>query len=309
MTEFNTPQQLLDAYNNGLPGHIDDQDLTEKVLSALPMPMFGDFSNDIKDSGKGKLSLPFKSALKFDVGFAADERQTTGDCVSQGTRNAVDVTRAHEIVAKNEAEGFIARGATEAIYGYRGHGGQGMSGARAAQFVSTAGGILLRKKYGTIDLSTYDARKGTRWGTAGVPGELITEAKNNPVETVSLIRTIEEARDALANGYGIAVCSNVGFSSVRDKNGMSRRSGSWNHCMAWVAADDTRDIVNDLIFLVQNSWGKFNSGPKIYDQPDGSFWINSETAAMMLRQNGAWVFSNVKGFPPRKVIWTLNEVF
>ena len=29
----------------------------------------------------------------------------------------------------------------------------------------------------------------------------------------------------------------------------------------------------------------------------------------MLRQNGAWVFSDVNGFPPRKVDWTIDEVF
>ena len=35
--------------------------------------------------------------------------------------------------------------ATEAIYGARGHTGQGMSCARAATFVSKTGGLLVRK--------------------------------------------------------------------------------------------------------------------------------------------------------------------
>lgn len=308
MSEFKTPQELLDAYNNGLPGHVHDQDATDDLLSSLPMPLFGDFAGDIKESGKGKLSLPFKNALRFDVGFGSTERQTTGDCVSHGTRNAVDITRASDIVDRNEPEGYIVRGATEGIYGARGHGGQGMSGAVAARWVNQ-NGILLRKSYGAIDLSVYDARKGMRWGTAGIPRELIEAARQNPVGTISLIKTLEEARDALANGYGIAICSNYGFSSTRDKNGMSRSQGRWNHCMCAGGCDDTRDIVNDMIFLIQNSWGKFNSGGKIHGQPDGSFWISSEDMAGMLRQNGAWVFSNVKGFPPRKVNWTLGEVF
>lgn len=308
-TELLTPKQLLDAYTNGLPGHIDDLRATEEFLSGVPRPLFGDFSDDIKGSGKGKLALPFKNALKFDIGFGTDERQTTGDCVSQGTRWAVDMTRTTEITEKREPEGYITRGATEGIYGSRGFAGQGMTGSQAARFVSTQGGILLRKNYGGIDLSVYDSKKGSRWGTAGVPKELVEAAKQNPVETVSLIKTVEEARDALYNGYGIAVCSNYGFSSTRDKNGMSRRQGSWAHCMAWIACDDTHDIMNECLFLVQNSWGIWNSGPRRLDQPEGSFWINEETAAGMLRQNGAWVFSNVKGFPPRKVNWTLNEVY
>jgi len=251
----------------------------------------------------------------YDIGVSHKEHAfiangvVAHNCVSHGTRWAVDLTRTTEIAEKHEPEGYIARGATEGIYGSRGYGGQGMSGNQAARFVSTQGGILLRRNYDGIDLSVYDSKKGTRWGTAGVPRALLEAGKLNVVETVSLIRTIEEARDALYNGYGIAVCSNYGFNSTRDKNGMARKQGSWNHCMAWIASDDTHDILNETLFLVQNSWGVWNGGPKRLGQPDGSFWIDEETAAGMLRQNGAWVFSNVKGFPPRKVTWTLDEVY
>ena len=49
--------------------------------------------------------------------------------------------------------------------------------------------------------------------------------------------------------------------------------------------------------------------PKRLDQPDGSFWVREKDAAGMLNQNGAWAFSDVDGFPPRKVDWTIDEVF
>ena len=29
----------------------------------------------------------------------------------------------------------------------------------------------------------------------------------------------------------------------------------------------------------------------------------------MLAANGSWVFSDVDGFPARKITWTINEVF
>jgi len=64
----------------------------------------------------------------------------------------------------SDAEDFVARGATEAIYGSRGHGGQGMSCSVAARFVHQNGGILVRKDYGFVDLSKYNSRVGTRWG-------------------------------------------------------------------------------------------------------------------------------------------------
>jgi hypothetical protein len=51
-------------------------------------------------------------------------------------------------------------------------------------------------------------------------------------------------------------------------------------------------------------------GQKDYDQPEGSFWIREKDARGMLSQQGsAWVFSDVDGFPARKIDWTIDEVF
>ena len=116
-----------------------------------------------------------------------------------------------------------------------------------------------------------------------------------------MITTVEEARDALSNGYAISVCSGYGFSSVRDSNGIAKKSGGWSHAMCWTASDDTRTVHNETLFLVQNSWGKWNSGPKRHGQPDGSFWIREQDARGMLAGKGSCVFSDVDGFPARKL--------
>ncbi len=305
---FNQPRELLKAYKEGFSGAWCDPEDTDKLLGELPHPLFGVAASDLSGTGEGKVALLHKSVAKFDPTFGAHERQTTGDCVSHATRNAVDVTRCHEIVG-GQREEFVARGATEAIYGSRGHGGQGMSCSVAARFVHQNGGILVRKDYDFVDLSVYNSKTGTRWGSRGVPQDVKTEAKKHQVKTVSIINTVEQARDAIANGYALSVCSNYGFSSKRDKNGIARRSGSWNHAMSWVSMDDSREIYDETLFLIQNSWGAFNGGPKRFDQPDGSFWIREKDARGMLSQNGSWVFSDVDGFPPRKVDWTLDEVF
>lgn len=230
------------------------------------------------------------------------------NCVAHSTRNAVDVTRSCEII-NGEREEFIARGATEGIYGSRGHGGEGMTCSGAARFVNRLGGLLIRRQYGSIDLSSYQGRLSASWGRRGTPEELVKEAKKHQVKTISLINTVEQARDAIANGYCISVCSMSGFSSRRDKYGIAARSGSWAHAMAWIGVDDTHEIYKETLFLVQNSWGTWNGGPKRHDQPDGSFWIREKDAANMLNGNGSWVFSDVDGFPPRKVTWTLDKVF
>lgn len=296
---FLTPESLLEQYSKGFVGASCDPEDLKKLLGELPMPLFGAAAYDIEFSGAGKLSLPFKSLLKFDPEFGPSERQTTGDCVSHGTRNAIDLTRAVEIDIKGEAEGFDTRSATEAIYQSRGHRGQGMSCSQAARYVNNIGGILLRKKYSSIDLSTYNSSLGAN---GRIPQDVyITEAQKHQVKTVSLITTVEEARDALANGYGICCCSGQGFSSTRDANGIAKPQGSWSHAMAWIACDDTKEVYNGTLFLVQNSWGKWNSGPKRHGQPDGSFWITENVARSMLAGRGTFVFSNVNGFPARQL--------
>lgn len=306
---FRNPRDLLQAYVDGFVGSWCDPEDTDKLLGELPHPLFGVAASDLYSTGEGKVALLYKSVQKFDPTFGAHERQTTGDCVSHSTRNAVDVTRSHEIIGGGQAESFEARGATEAIYGSRGHGGQGMSCSVAARFVHQNGGILVRKDYGFVDFSKYNSSTGTRWGRSGVPKEVKAEGKKHQVKTISIVKSVEEARDAIANGYALSVCSNYGFSSKRSEHGVARRSGSWNHAMSWTAMDDSREIYDETLFLIQNSWGKFNSGPKNHDQPDGSFWIREKDAAGMLNQNGAWAFSDVDGFPPRKVNWTIHEVF
>ena len=304
--DFSTPRKLLNLYKDGFVGSICDEKGTAELLGELSTPVFGAAAHHLSKSGEGKLSLPFKALLEFDPGFGPAERQTTGDCVSHSTRNAVDITRCVEI-KNGDREDFLARGATEAIYQSRGHRGQGMSCSGAAKYVHQNGGILVRKKYGDVDLSKYNSSLGAN---LKIPNDVYkTEAQKHQVKTISNIRTVEEARDALANGYALSVCSGYGFSSRRDSNGIAKRSGGWNHAMAWIACDDTHAILKETLFLVQNSWGKWNSGPRVHDQPEGSFWIREKDARGMLSGGGAWVFSDVDGFPARKIDWTINEVF
>ena len=292
------PQDLYNNYKNGFSGCLWEQHVFDDLVETSKYAYFSDGASKIKGSGKGKLSTPYKSVLKFDKKPYL-ERQSTGDCVSHGTRNAVDLTRAVEIDIKGEPESWVAKGATEAIYGARGHGGQGMSCSRAAQFVSKTGGVVLRKNYpGVADFSKYNGSMGANWGPRGLPDKVIDVANDHQVRTVSLIKTIDEARDALANGYGIAVCSGYGFSNKRDSKGIARKSGGWSHCMAWIACDDTG---KEPLFLVQNSWGKWNDGghPDWGPIPDGSFLIRAEDAAGMLKANGSYAFSDFNGFPPQ----------
>jgi hypothetical protein len=303
---FASPKSLFDTYSSGFIGAFCDKRDLDKLMGEMKHPLFSIAADNLAGTGEGKISLPFKCLLRFDPDFGPSERQETGDCVSHATRNAVDVSRAVEI-CNGEKEDFVLRSATEGIYSSRGFSGEGMTCSQAARFVTTQGGILLRKKYPFADLSKYNPKYGMSLGGKTLPKDMLEEASKHRVVTASLIHTVEAARDAIANGYAISVCSNQGFSNTRDKYGIAAAQGSWAHAMAWIGCDDSREIFNETLFLVQNSWGFWNDGPKRLGQPDGSFWIRQSIAARMLAQDGAFVFSNIDGFEPRKINWDITH--
>lgn len=299
--EFKNEKELLKAYRSGFQGSYFDPAHYEQFCATLKYGSFGIAAPFLAGSGKGKLSTPYKAVTKFFPAAFGDDRQQTGDCVSHSGRNAGDISRAYEILVRGEAEEWVARGATEVIYGLRGHCGQGMSCSRAAEVVSTIG-FAIRKQYVGYDLSKYTPNLGARqWCPRNVPKDLLEQIKGNCFQTTTIIRSVEEARDALANGYGISICSGQGFTETRDSKGFARAWGSWPHAMTLGACDD-RD--GNMDFLVLNSWGKWNDGghPDFGPIPNGSFMVKAEVIAKMIRGGGTFVYSNFDGFPAQKVL-------
>ena len=89
--DFSTPRNIWQIYRDGFVGSFCDEEDLAKLLGELKSPLFGAAAYGLFGSGERKLSLPFKSLIKFDPSFGPHERQTTGDCVSHSTRNAVDI--------------------------------------------------------------------------------------------------------------------------------------------------------------------------------------------------------------------------
>jgi hypothetical protein len=276
-------------------------------MMSLPMPIFSDVYQPLKDSGKGKVALLYDFVVKLTKEFPVSH-QTIGDCVSHGAACAINVLKATEIVLKKDIEDWVAQTSTEDIYaGSRiliGNGrlgsGDGSVGAWAAQYVNIYG-TLIRKKYGSIDLSVYDGARAKEWGNPGngTPRDLLVFSKEHLVKTVSQVRTYEEARDAIANGYPVTVASNQGFTTTRDNDGFALASGNWGHQMCFTACDDSFRRPG---LLCQNSWGtNWISGPTRHNQPLGSFWVDASTVNRMLAQNDSWAFSNFDGFKPQKI--------
>lgn len=289
-------------------GWVDKPEEVEAVAKKLRFKVFSD-----TEAGQAEDPLPDRVYLwqvfkKIDPkGPPTKNQNPVGSCVSFGTNNAITRTMAFEIVVqkknfefKDIAEEVTYAGSRVEVGGGR-INGDGSVGAWAAKFVKDWG-VVSREKHGEYDLSSYDPARCRAWGKSGVPDTLEQIARSHPVQTITQIKTWAEAKRALANGYGIAVCSNQGFTMQRDSRGVARASGSWPHCMCFDGyhTEGSQEFVH-----VENSWGpSLHTGPVGWGEPSTSgFWAESSVAARMLAQNDSWAFSAVKGFPARKLDW------
>jgi hypothetical protein len=287
-------------------GWIDDHRHVDRVLGALPHPIFGVTARPIRDSGKGKTVLFYQAARQV-VGRDLCHFQTIGDCVSHGYGLMIDMLKCMQIIA-GQREKFSAETATEVIYGGSridiGGGqagrGDGSVGAWASQYISTHG-TLARGKYGNVDLSEYDGNVARAWGApgAGVPVQLDPIIREHPVRTISLVQNYNEARDAIANGYPVVVCCTQGFNQERDQDGFARQVGTWGHCQCFIGVDDAFKRPG---LLCMNSWGPdWITGPKRLDQPDGSYWVDAEVVDAMLGEMDSFAGSGFVGFPAQEI--------
>lgn len=287
-------------------GWHDDPREVNRMLSAMANPLFSVAAYNLKGSGRGQERFLHEYVTKALGRFPLHD-QEIGDCVSHGWGLAIDTRRCVSIAALGRTDEFEAEVATEIIYagsrveiGGGRIGGDGSVGAWAAKSVSDYG-VVLRKEYktgsNTIDFTRYSGSVAKKLGKSGIPDWLEATSKQYPVRVTSLLRSWEELCDAIYNGYPVAVCSNQGFSSKRDSKGFASPSGSWAHCMMFIAYRDKGD--NQDGALCVNSWGpNWISGPKTYNQPEGSFWVKPEIVERMLRQDDSFAVSDTTVYIP-----------
>ena len=262
-----------------------------------------DVVRQLRGSGKGKLSMPFLHKRRLTPN-AGEEFQTTGDCTSHMARNVADTTRAYDILVKGEPEQWIAQGATEYLYGARRHGGQGMAPITCIQFLFNCG-MLLRQKYKFADLSKYNGDLGASWGAkwaqTGVPEEITSEASKSPFAFTTRVTSLEDARDLLANGYGVGGGFYVWLSKERDARGVSRTMGTTAHAVEIGGVDDTG---REPLWLVNNChWLGWVKGPHpAWGQlPVGCTMARSDFILDAINRGDLWAVGGATGFPPQRI--------
>jgi hypothetical protein len=299
--ELDTPFSLLKAYDDGMPGYINSPRDTAEFLEGQRYQYYEE--PNIKGSGIGKRALLWQYALTLDPG-AYSERQTTGDCVSFGSRGCRDAVRAVQLLVNREPASWYKRTATEPTYGARGHGGQGMSPAKAAKFERDVG-FLARKDYGVVDLSTYDSRIGARWGRTGVPSDVQKLCNENKVGRITLVRSQEDLMDAMFNGYAAHSGQYAAWQAAPGRRNVHERAAKgWNHDMAILGYDDTKEHWPFRVWFIANSWGPWNQPvkdwPKDYPpQVPGMIVTSDEDFDVCVRSGDCWVYGSIDGYPPQ----------
>lgn len=325
---FSSVFDVVKAYETGFVGAYANPEAVERLrdevraAGGIPDAATACHTYKLQESGAGKLSTPYMEILSLYKDCLPGGAQGRGDCVSWSTRNAGLGTMCCEITAGvpdditgrvegapevSEAARLNGVLSTEAIYNWRRHGGDGWSCGEAASVLMKDSGLWLRKKYDEIDVdfTVYSSKNAGIYGSKTPPDAWRKIGADHLVRTVTEVNSFEELRDLLHNGYCISSCGSEGFSNTRDEHGVSRRSGSWAHAMAYLAADDRdeiKKIYNEPLVLVQNSWGEWNDGPRrvlgtSIDIPIGSFWARWSD----IRNRSMFAFSGVNGWPPKKL--------
>ena len=301
--DFRTPDQIRSAYENGLPGWQFNQDTMDHLFSDGKAALFAAEAMHLAGVGAGKMALLWRSRELFDPGVYGKEAQTRGSCVSHGSRGSRDTTAAVEIHIKGEPEEY-KRGATEPTYAARDSRGEGMDPARATRFEADTG-FLYREKYPFADLSQLNERLAE----ASLLTEVVLEEcrKHNVGKWVAA-QTADQVKDLLYSGYALHSGQSYGVRGTSDNRGISVRSGSWNHDMATVGYDDTKEVYPVCVFLVANSWGKWNSKPSVWPEdrygvwPEGSFWVDEDTYARhFVGSRSIFAYCDIKGIPQKNL--------
>ena len=238
-------------------------------------------------------------------------KQQLGDCVGHAYSLAVDILNCVQIALKNKPYKWRQVASPEFIYagsrevGDNLDGPQGSNGVYASEFIKEYG-ILIRQMYlGMYDLREYDPAIAKEWGKDGLPSALKLLSKLHPVKTVAKITSYDQARDSIANGYPVAICSSQGFCKKcgRDKEGFIHPVGRWMHAMLLAGIDDKSDRKGGLLL---NSWGAhWVSGPLQPGQPAGSFWVEKETLDKMLAWGDSYSLSNYRGYRRQKLDFSI----
>jgi hypothetical protein len=315
------------AYTEGFVGaRYDpraDEQFEDSIIRAGGNPDGGAVAHqwEFAGRGEGKLTMLFPAAMSVFPNYLPGPSQNRGDCVARACANTIATSMAMEIYSAepDEVTGKIEGApdlppagveanvvASESLWAWRGYDRDGWSCSAAAR-VAGQQGFLIRKPYPElgIDLTKYTESTNRLGGSRSPSKKWLDESSKHVARTATKLNSREQVRDFLAQGYAVMNCSMLGFSSKRNEDGWSRQTGSWAHAQLFHAYDDRPETVRKYgqpLVCWQNSWGRWNSGPRRVrgtnvDIPHGAYWALAST----IDRCSCIALSSVAGWPRRKL--------
>lgn len=297
-------------------GYVPDRKGTERFLSSLANPTLMTAGPGlVLDTSKDVVLYPY--LLKVRPNYSR-KAQAIGSCVGHGFSMGVDLLSTVQIAVHGYEEDWPGRCLEASVYGFsrvearglrQNNGGDGSYGGAAAEALMKFGTLHYDVDYGGEKFTDYSGIREQQWGRTGVPDRLEKYAVKNRVKSCTLIESFEDFAKACIAGYPTAVCSQQGFTMVRDHDGFCLPDGHWSHCM----------LVGGCRFgrrwggLVYQSWGaNSNSGPHysgIMESPEfpagyflnSTFWADADVLDRMFKAQDSFALSSYDGFPARRL--------
>lgn len=293
-----------------LTGYVPNREGTDAFLATLSKPTLAQAGPDLvlderRDVNLGKYLLAVSPSWKRGS-------QKIGSCVGWGWALSVDILAACDVLLRNEPERFGGRTLEASVYGFsrveargqRNLGGDGSYGGAAAKAVTKFGTLHYGVNYDGVTFTDNSGTREKEWGRDGVPDKLEPFAAQRKVNSVTMVKTFEDAAKAIQNGYPVAVCSMRGFSmTLRD--GYLTPMGQWAHCMQFCAV---RWSPRPALLCV-NSWGDCYTGTVDQSLPPAlqrsAGWVEASVCTSMLSGEDSFALSGYNGFPPQTLPdWT-----
>ncbi len=238
------------------------------------------------------------------------------NCVGNGGGQATWYLSAAEVVRLRDPEQVILPfyllpyGRSRFHAGMRGRG-DGSFGSAFAKAIRTEG-ILPANTEG---LPKWTDQGGITWGSsveyewsdgAAIPSKWMEQSKKHLVKTTALLRSADDAREALRNYYPCTIASDWGGQMRPTQQGepavlLNRRTTTWMHQMSLQGWWDHPTLGE--IFYILNSWGVDAHGQPPDDAPPGGFWVKKSEMESIIRQGDSFAFSQFDGFPAQDLSW------
>lgn len=299
----------------------EQSELAEQAVGAMPEFKIVASAERTTDEKKILLTDLWKhEAVKSALGFEFTRfHQLTGSCVGAGGGNALVTLNAWEVVKKGDPELIVLPwwlynyGQSRKRGGMRGRG-EGSFGSTFAESVRLDGVVNALypglPKFRNEDGVVIGQSVEMEWSDGNHPDDaLIAEAKVHPVQTTAKMRSADDVRESIRNGYPVTIACSGYVNSPRVK-------GSGDNAVLYGIIDASGGHQTTLQgwwehpefgeqYLYVNQWPKGVYPTDPAGGPPCSCWVSKKTVEWIVAQGEAFSLSGYEGYPAQSLHWLM----